>query len=83
MKNANLLVFITQLGLSLVIPLACFGFLGAWLHYGLGWGRWVLITGIVLGAITGIQSLLGALKIMHRMSKGPSKETPKSYNDHT
>ncbi len=83
MKNANLLVWVMQLGLSLTVPMACFVFLGVWLHYSIGWGRWVLILGIVLGIFTGIQSLLSALKIMHRMGKTPSKETPQSYNDHT
>ncbi len=83
MKNANLLIWITQLGLSVVIPMASFAFLGIWLHYSIGWGRWVLIVGIGLGILTGLQSLISTLKVMNRMGRSEHQDTPQSYNDHT
>ncbi len=82
MKGMNLLVWMTQLGLSLVIPLTCFSLLGVWLHYSLGLGRWILIVGIVLGLISGIQSLWNAIQMMIRMNPPEQKEPPKSFNDH-
>ncbi len=83
MKEVNLLIWLTQLGLSLAVPLVSFGFLGLWLHHSLGWGRWVLILGIALGILTGVQSLLSALRIMDRMGNKPQEPLPESFNDHT
>ncbi len=83
MKGMNLLVWMTQLGLSLVVPLTCFVLLGVWLHYSLGWSKWVLIGCILLGIYSGLTSLWSAVKIMTRMEKPPpQKDIPTSFNDH-
>ena len=82
MKEMNLLVWLTQLGLSLVIPLGSFIFLGFWLHHSIGWGRWVLILGIALGILTGVRSLWDALKIMTKMDASKPPEKIQQFNDH-
>ncbi len=84
MKDMNLLVWLTQLGLSAVLPLGAFLFLGAWLHNSLGWGQWTLWCGLVLGIICGISGLRDSLRAMERMSKPKEKDSPPpvSFNDH-
>ena len=49
MKELTLLTWLTQLGLSVALPLAGFIFLALWLRSQFGWGDWVLWVGIVLG----------------------------------
>ena len=42
MKNLNLIVWLTQLGLSTALPLAGFILLAVWLRSRFGWGDWVI-----------------------------------------
>ena len=84
MKDLSLLVFLTQLGLSVALPLAGFVFLGVWLHQSWGWGAWTVWAGIIIGfacAIEGLRSTLKAMTIMAKDQK--SKQDPGvSINDH-
>lgn len=83
MKDLNLLVWLTQLGLSVAIPLAGFVFLGFWLHQGCGWGKWAVWAGLILGLICAIQAFRDSLKILARMSGDRKKEDPGvSFNEH-
>lgn len=84
MKDLSLLVWLTQLGLSVALPLAGFVLLAVWLHNRCGWGIWVLWVGIVLGIICAIDGLRISLKAMERLSRKPKEETPPpvSFNDH-
>ncbi len=82
MKDLHLLVWLTQLGLSVVLPLVGFILLGLWLqNY---WGQWVVFAGIGLGIISAIDGLRTSLKAMERLTKGISGDTPPpvSFNDH-
>ena len=83
MKNMNLLIWLTQLGLSVAVPLAGFIFLGIWLHDGGGGGQWTVWTGILLGVTTAADGLRQSLKAMQRMAgNNGEKEPPVSFNDH-
>ncbi len=85
MKNAKLLVFITQLGISVAVPPACLILLALWLQNRFGWGKWVMILGVILGLICAIQGLVSSLKAMNQLSKNNQKEKetpPLSFNDH-
>lgn len=83
MKNLNLLVWLTQLGLSVALPLLGFILLAVWLHGSCGWGGWVIWVGIVLGIVLAIDGLRVSLKTMERMSRGKEPpETPVSFNEH-
>ena len=85
MKDVNLLVWLTQLGLSVVFPLAGFLILAVWLHQNCGLGTWVVWAGLVLGLISAVSGFRSSLHAMERMSRGRSKEDPPplSFNDHT
>ena len=83
MKNVNRLIWLTQLGLSVAIPLAGFIFLGIWLHDSCNWGKWTVWVGILLGVVTAVDGLRQSLKAMERMSgKKEEDQPPLSFNDH-
>ena len=83
MKDLSLLVWLTQLGLSTAFPLAGFVLLGVWLHNGLGWGRWTVWVGLVVGLISAITGFRDCLKAMERMSRDRKKDPPPvSFNEH-
>ncbi len=85
MKDLTLIVFLTQLGLSVALPLAGFVLLAVWLRNSLHWGQWVIFAGIGLGLICAIDGLRNTLKAMNRIGNknkddGPA---PVSFNDHS
>lgn len=83
MKNMNLLVWLTQLGISVAVPPALFVWLGTWLRNRFSLGSWVVIVAVVVGVICAIDGLWTSLKAMERMSKDKKQEAPPvSFNDH-
>ena len=83
MKQLNLLVWITQLGLSIAVPLAGFVLLAVWLRSRFGWGNWVLAVGILLGLISAVDSFRIAVKAMQKSSHAADDPPPISFNDHS
>lgn len=85
MKDFNLLIWLTQLGLSVALPLAGFIVLGIWLHESCGWGGWTVWVGILLGFVSGIAGFRDSLKAMGwmREKKKDGEVSPVSFNDHT
>ena len=83
MKDLSLIVWLTQLGMSVALPLAGFVLLGVWLHNRIGWGQWTIWVGIILGVTGAADGLRQSLKAMQRMSgNDQEKEPPVSFNDH-
>lgn len=83
MKNISLLVWLTQLGFSVAVPLAVFVFLGVWLHERFDWGAWVVVVGCLIGAFCAFDGLRSSLKAMSRLTqKETPEEPPVSFNDH-
>lgn len=85
MKDINMLVWLTQLGLSVALPLIGFSFLGLWLHNAFSIGKWVIWVMLILGilsAVSGFRSSLHAMRCMSQ-SKQPEEPPPVSFNDHT
>ncbi len=84
MKDLGLLTWLTQLGVSVAVPLAGFVLLGVWLHNSCGWGAWTVWAGIVLGGYCAIQGFRSSLRTMERyIGKEKKDEPPKiSFNDH-
>lgn len=83
MKDLSLIVWLTQLGLSVAIPIAGFILLAVWLRQQFSLGPWVIIVGAVLGLICSVEGLRNSLKTMERMAKNKKEEEPPiSYNDH-
>lgn len=83
MKDLTLIVWLTQLGLSVAAPMAGFVLLAVWLRNSLGWGQWVIYVGIGLGLICAIDGLRTSLKALERLSrKKDEPPAPISFNDH-
>lgn len=84
MKDLTLIVWLTQLGLSVSVPMAGFILLAVWLQNSLGWGHWVIFVGIGLGLICAIDGLRNSLKAMERLSRRKKDDPPLpiSFNDH-
>ena len=84
MKDLSLLVWLTQLGLSVALPFGGFILLALWLQSEWGWGQWVLWVGIVLGVICAIDGFRSSIKAMERLSKRKDdpEPPPVSFNDH-
>lgn len=83
MKNLSMLVWLTQLGLSVALPpVGCIA-LAVWLRNSYSWGNWVIWAGIVLGILLAADGLRTSLKAMERMSRREKeKEQPVSFNEH-
>ncbi len=83
MKNMKIIVWLTQLGLSVALPPLCFIYLAVRLQERFSWGSWVIWGAIALGLICAIDGLRSSLKAMLHMSKTEQeKETPVSFNEH-
>ena len=83
MKDLNLLVWLTQLGLSVALPPAGFILLAVWLRNRFEWGAWVIWVAIIVGVICAIDGLRTSLKTLDRITGGKKKDTPPvSFNDH-
>lgn len=83
MKDLNLLVWLTQLGVSVALPLGGFIWLAVWLRNRFDWGAWVIVAGAVLGILCAIDGLRTSLKAMEQASKDKKKDAPPvSFNNH-
>ena len=85
MKDITLIVWLTQLGLSVALPPAGFILLAVWLRDRFSMGSWVLWAGILLGVICAVDGLRLSLKTMSRIVKdkpGEQEKPPVSFNDH-
>lgn len=83
MKNVSMLVWLTQLGLSVAVPPVMFILLGVWLRNSCGWGAWVIWASIALGLYCAVTGFLSALRTMERLSADKKKEKPPvAFNDH-
>lgn len=83
MKEFRMLIWITQLGLSVVMPLAGFILVSVWLKSRFEMGVWIVICGFILGIICAVDGLRNSLIIMEKQDKANDKKKPPlSFNDH-
>jgi exosortase/archaeosortase family protein len=83
-KELSLLVWLTQLGLSVAFPLAGFILLAVWLRNSLDWGQWVIWAGLALGLICAVNGFRHSLKAMDLLSRDRKKKQapPVAFNEH-
>ena len=88
MKDLKMLIWLTQLGLSIALPLGGFTLLGLWLKNRFDLGVWVILAGCVIGMIGAIDGLRNSLKAMELMNKGRGKKKEEllrqsvAFNEH-
>jgi len=83
MKNIGMILWITQLGLSVAVSPVLLILLAVWLRDSCGWGAWVIWVGVLLGIYCAVQGLRSSLKTMQRQAADESeKKPPVSFNEH-
>ena len=83
MKDLNLLVWLTQLGLSVAAPPAILIYLAVWLQKSKDWGSWVIWVAVILGILLAIDGLIVNLRALRRLSRSKKEERQVvSFNDH-
>ena len=83
MKNVKMLVWLTQLGLSVALPPLGFIYLAVRLQAKFGWGSWVIWAGVALGLLCAVEGFRGSLKAMELLDSNRNKEDPPvSFNNH-
>ena len=79
MKELSLIVWLTQLGFSIALPMGGFIWLAVWLRDKYQLGPWIIIAGAVLGiagAVDGLRYSLKAMELMTR-DKKEKKQPPR------
>ena len=84
MKDFNLLIWLTQLGISVAAPLGGFIWLGVWLRQRFALGVWVVLLCIFLGIVCAVDGMRVSMRAMERMAKDKKEDEPPpvSFNDH-
>ena len=75
MKNISLIVWFTQLGISVAVPLGGAIWLSVWLHQRFQFGVWVIVLGVIVGLYGAIDGLRTSLKAMERLAEQPKNMT--------
>ncbi len=84
MKDLSLLVWLTQLGLSVALPLIGFPLLALWLQSRFGWGQWIFWVALGLGIYSAFDGLRASLKTLERLTRNKKKDEPPpvSFSEH-
>lgn len=81
MKHWDLFIWLTQLGMSVAVPLGSFILLAVWLRERFSLGNWVLWVGIVAGIGNAVSGLWASLQIMKRISSKEEDPPANSSRD--
>ena len=84
MKILNLLMWVTQFGVSIIFPTLLFLWLGVWLQGKFGFGTWILAVMGILGFLPSISTAKSCLHSMRKAAEELSSQEkpPIAFNDH-
>ena len=84
MKLLNLLMWVTQFGLSIIFPTLFFLWLAVWLQNKFHLGVWIVVVLGIIGILTSISTTKSCLRSMRKAAQelSDSKEPPIAFNDH-
>ena len=84
LKELSLLVWLTQLGLSVAFPLAGFILGAVWLRSTFDLGIWIVFAGIFIGMYCAIHGFVQSMKILSEMHNRKKKKDASAvfFNDH-
>ena len=77
---ARHLVWLTQFGLSVVIPPTLCIMGAVWLRRHFALGGWVVAVGVAVGVLAAISCLRSSLQVLDRQGKAPKKKEPPPVN---
>jgi len=84
MKFLSLIVWVAQLGFSVLFPVSSFMLLAFWLRNNYGWGLWIFLPMGVVGLLTSYSSAKSCIRaILKEVERLSDKKPPSiSFNDH-
>jgi len=84
MNFLSLILWVTQFGLSLLVPPCFFLLLANWLQAEHGWGFWTTVIGGILGILISISTARANWRAMKKEADSLSRKEPPpvSFNDH-
>lgn len=84
MKILNLLMWVTQFGVSVIFPTLAMLWLGVWLQGKFGLGLWVVLLCGLLGLLTSVSTTRSCLRAMRKAAEELSDRDPPpvAFNDH-
>ena len=75
------LVWLTQVGLSILCPLLLFILGAVWLQRKFALGGWVIALGIALGLLGAAGATINTFRMLHKLPD-EKKDKPVGFNDH-
>ena len=84
MKILNLLMWVTQFGLSCLFPLCFFLILAVWLQNKYGFGMWIIAICGILGLLVTISTVKANIRSLRKAAEEAAgeKTPPVAFNDH-
>ena len=84
MKDLTLLVWLTQLGISVAVPIGVFVGGALWLQNKFAFGSWIVIGGVVLGVMIAMYEFYRMMKLLDRVGNKSKNDGPTGvfFNDH-
>ena len=81
-KALRYVTWLSQLGLTVAVPLVGFILLGVWLRDSRGWGGWTVPVGIALGLMGAVGGLVNSFRTLNRMLKQDEDKPRPGSNRH-
>lgn len=84
-QAARHLVWLTQFGLSIAVPLVVSILAAVWLQKTFSLGSWVIVVGVLVGVFGAVSGLVTSLRAMDRQAgerEDRSKKPPVYFNRH-
>lgn len=81
MKNLSLLMWFSQLGISVAVPLGGAVWLSVWLYQRFQLGAWVIVVGVIIGLYGAIDGLRTSLKTMNRLAEQTDNKNQRKEQD--
>ena len=81
MKNLSLLMWFSQLGISVAVPLGGAVWLSVWLYQRFQLGAWVIVVGVIIGLYGAIDGLRTSLKTMNRLAQQSDNKNQRKEQD--
>ncbi len=82
MSGLKNLVWLTQLGFSIISPLLVCIFGAVWLREQFQWGAWIVIVGLFLGLGGAFSAGVTFFRYTKHITKPEKKTPPVSFNEH-
>ena len=84
MKDLRMLVWLTQVGISVAAPPVVFLLGAVWLRSRFGLGVWCILAALVLGLICAVSGLRQTLMLMEKMHEKNHRDPPQTpgFNEH-